>query len=348
MTKTNAMTDLQQPAPELPDSAVGTLLKEKYGLHGTWRALLSERDQNFRVTTTSGDRYVLKIANAAEDASTTERQVAVLNHLEISGCPVSTPRVVRSNDGASLETVEFDEVQYRCRLVTFLDGAVQSSRPDTEAFAVSLGEATAHLLGALADFHSDVADQPLLWDLQHASQLRPLLDHILDDALRNACRDVLDDFDEFAQPILATLPRQAIHGDLNSDNVLAGECDQVAGVIDFGDMVRAPRVCELAITAAYQRGSRQDPLQFVCAYLRGFARHQSLTPTEAELIFDLVRARLTASISILHWRQAERGADDEYARRSLDSESTAAGFLRALDALGRERANTEIARSLSI
>ena len=120
------------------------------------------------------------------------------------------------------------------------------------------------------------------------------------------------------------------------------------GVIDFGDMVEAPRVCELAIAAAYQRGAADDPLQYVRAFLRGVGNAGSLDAAEANVLYDLIRARLTSSITILHWRSAERGENDEYARRSLESERSAGAFLLALEKLGRERANGEIAHSLRI
>ena len=54
-------------APEFALEDVRRLLHEHYGLDGELRALVSERDQNIRVTLPSKERYVLKIANAAED-----------------------------------------------------------------------------------------------------------------------------------------------------------------------------------------------------------------------------------------------------------------------------------------
>lgn len=50
-------------------------LREHYGLDAAVSALVSERDQNFRVRSSDGAEYVFKIANAAEPAQVTDFQV---------------------------------------------------------------------------------------------------------------------------------------------------------------------------------------------------------------------------------------------------------------------------------
>ena len=60
-----------------------------------------------------------------------------------------------------------------------------------------------------------------------------------------------------------------------------------------------------------------------------------LADAEIELLYDLVRARLVATISILCWRAATRGADDEYSSQNLSGEGDAAAFLLRLTAIGR-------------
>ena len=43
------------------------LVKKHYGLAVVAKILISERDQNFELTTEDGEKYVLKIANSAEE-----------------------------------------------------------------------------------------------------------------------------------------------------------------------------------------------------------------------------------------------------------------------------------------
>ncbi len=342
-----SITGISQPAPQVPDSVIEKTLLERYGLRGTWRPLLSERDQNLWVQTPAGEHYVFKIANASEDGPTTATQVTVLEHLRTRDCAVQTPQVMRSQDGRRLVHLNVDGVTYRCRLVTFVQGQPLSSQTLNVTFAEDFGRRTADLLAALSDYELVIDRQPLLWDIQNASQLRSLLPHVKEPALHDAAEQAIDDFDQRVLQRLTELDSQTIHGDLNDDNVIARDADTLAGVIDFGDMVRAPRVCELAIAAAYLRGTAEQPLKFIAPYLRGFRQRDRLSETEADLLFDLIRVRLTASITILRWRLAERGEGDEYAARSLGSERTAEAFLHALDQLGRARVNAVFRQELS-
>ena len=69
-------------------------------------------------------------------------------------------------------------------------------------------------------------------------------------------------FTEHARPALPGLRAQAIHNDLNLYNVLVDprDHDVIAGILDFGDMVRAPLVNDLAVAASYQLEPGADPL----------------------------------------------------------------------------------------
>ena len=58
---------------------------EHFGIQATARPLPSERDQNFLLTNSAGEKFVLKIANALESREFLEAQNAVLNHLAKAG-----------------------------------------------------------------------------------------------------------------------------------------------------------------------------------------------------------------------------------------------------------------------
>jgi Ser/Thr protein kinase RdoA (MazF antagonist) len=70
-------------------------------------------------------------------------------------------------------------------------------------------------------------------------------------------------FTQHVMPILRSLRAQTIHNDLNPHNILAvgANTDQIAGVIDFGDMLRTPLIQELATAAAYQPAVGTHPMQ---------------------------------------------------------------------------------------
>ena len=71
-----------------------------------------------------------------------------------------------------------------------------------------------------------------------------------------------------AAPRLEALPHSLIHGDANDENVLVQE-GRISGLLDFGDCLENPTVCELAITLAY---AMLDRLEDRCWAAVGDAR----------------------------------------------------------------------------
>jgi Ser/Thr protein kinase RdoA (MazF antagonist) len=141
-------------------------------------------------------------------------------------------------------------------------------------------------------------------------------------------------------PLKRRLVHQVIHSDANPENVVSD--DDAIGFIDFGDIVYAPRVYDVAIAASYLRQGGDDPLALIRPFIAGYHAIAPLALTEIEVLFDLVRARLAASIGLLYWRLQDRPESDEYRRKSLETESNASQFLAALDATGREKFTNKI------
>ena len=223
-----------------------------------------------------------------------------------------------------------------------------SELPTSPQLARNLGESAARLDLALIDFEHPGDSPLLLWDLQRAAGLRDLLPYIEEAELRAAVAACLDDFDARVEPALPVLRRQVIHSDLHGDNVLVGGDHEnaIAGVIDFGDMVRAPLIMELGVAASYLRSAQSDTLSLIAPFVVAYNSFIPLQADELELLFDLVRARLAATISILRWRVAQRGADDEYASLQGQGESDAEAFLLRLDSLGRSKFLSAISKSI--
>lgn len=329
------------PAPQFSEAAVRRTLQSEFGLRGDLMPLVSERDQNFRVATPDGQRYICKIANASEPQVATDFQIAALLHLEKEQCPVTTPRVLHTVNGDVAAWIAGEHEgapNHCCRVVSFVAGELLSSVSPSPLLMAHFGRSAARLDLALTSFQHDESGQVLLWDLQRAGALRDILEFVTDSALQDAVRCCIDDFDSRVQPSLPDLRRQVIHADLNSDNVLVKQGSQVAGFIDFGDMLHAPLIMEVAIAGSYLRPAASDDVlawfnPFVAAYHFVLPLHDS----ELELLFDLLRARLATSITILAWRSTVRGSGDAYSQQNLQAESDAAGYLLRLDELGRDR-----------
>ncbi len=342
--KDNPLAAIAEETPAFSDAEAIAVARDHYGLDVTVRSLVSERDQNFQLLSATGQRYVLKIANAAELRLVTDFQIKALmhirNHLSRNAVQINTPAVKETLAGESHVILIRSGVEHVARVVSFVDGVPIEGRVPSARLCRNMGVYLAHLGAALRDFEHPGSAQSLLWDLQKALNLRELLQHI---PARSAKRDVelaLNDFEEFALPHILSVRRQVIHSDFNPDNVLtdAENPDVVAGVIDFGDMLTAPLIADVAIGASYVRPTDGNPLTLVADFIAGYHSVTPLTLQEIDMFFELMKARLCASIVILYWRASFRDRGDPYLEKLLNAESFAEHFLAKLATVPRKNA----------
>ena len=293
--------------------------------------LVSERDQNFLLSTDAGERVVLKIANAEEERVVTEFQLAALAHIEArAGGANLAPRVVATQDGRPSTVVEKGGQSHLCRIVTYLPGRLLADAVLTPDLCRGFGRFMGMLDDALSSFDHPGAHQVLLWDMQRALELRALLPHLTGEA-RLLVEATLTEFETQVQPMLGRLPTQVVHNDANPGNVLVSEeTDRVVGVIDFGDMLRAPRVVEVAIACAYLRSFGEDPLLLTRAFVAGYHAVKPLQPAELDVLHVAIKTRLATTVAVMAWRASLRDRDDAYLLQTQSSEDDAQDFLRRL------------------
>lgn len=321
--------------PNVGAAQVSLAVKEQYGLQGEYTPLVSERDQNFKLQSDNGQCYVVKIASLAEEPLVTDFQIAALSHLETEDI-AGVPRIVRTRRGADRGTVETGVADSASlRLVTWVEGTLLSDSQQTPDVARRFGRYLARLDKALVGFTHPGDAQLLLWDTQRASELRQLLRYVDSIEVRKMIELALDDFEGCTQDAIRCLPSQVIHNDANSDNVLVDEEGDIAGIIDFGDMLAAPRAIEVSTAAAYLRNTDGDPLNLVVPFVSGYHDIFPLKRAEIECLYDLIRARLAMTLTILYWRLSARKPGDPYREKSLAGERAAYDFLLALTNKGQ-------------
>ena len=342
MPNDDPLAIIESEPPRFSEAAARDILERHYGIAGSLQPLVSERDQNFRVRADDGAGYVLKIANAKEDPKATEFQIQALLHLEAVGAAaqLNTPRIIRTCEDETHVVGICANEPHLVRLVSYVAGVPLGERVPDARLACSMGKYLAELGRALRDFHCEASEQRLLWDMQHATDLRRLDGFIEDEQLRELVAQTLDEFEQHALQRFATLRAQVIHADFNPDNVLmdAASGAEVAGVIDFGDMVRAPLVVDVAIGASYLRPETGNPLALIAEFLLGYSRITPLDAAEIAILFTLIKTRIAASISIAGWRASARGAGDPYLEKNRPAEDRTAQFLVRLAEIPRENA----------
>ncbi|WP_334174311.1 phosphotransferase [Pseudoxanthobacter sp.] len=319
-----------------------------FGLAVSARPLTSERDRNFHLIDAAGRGFVLKIVNAQEDPAVTDFQTQAFLHVVRRNPALPVARVMPARDGRYEARVELaDGSRCQARIVTHLPGEPLARVRASAALRRSIGRSLAELDRALADFEHPGADHPLLWDLKSADALLPLQESIADAGLRARAEAGLQPFLDHVRPAMARLPFQVIHNDFNPHNVLADPAapEKVTGVIDFGDMVRAPRINDVAVAAAYHVGPAEAALDGVAELVAAYHAVFPLEPQEVELLFDLVMARQVATVTITAWRAARYPDNAAYILRN---QPRAVAGLAVLTAIERDRAQAVLRRACAM
>ncbi len=276
---------------------LSAFLKKNYQLSGTLTPLVGELDLNFRLRTSTGKEYILKIAHFGESLEHLEMQHAIMTHLLEMNLDYHLPKVVSTLDGQQILKITDEQNRERfLRILTWVPGTLLAhTNPHTPALLKDTGHLMGAITKALEGFQHPGAERVLRWDLAQADWL---MAHSQELKQPQIVQPFLDDFIKIIKPKINTLPQQVIHNDANDYNLLVDASEQIAlGLIDFGDAVYTLRIAELAILIAYAIMHKPDVLAAAVKVTSGFNETCPLLPEEIELLYTLVGLRLTTTVT---------------------------------------------------
>jgi hydroxylysine kinase len=331
-------------ADRLTEAAAVQIAREHFGLNAQATLLTGERDQNF-VLRTGNRRVVLKVSHPDEDRGAIDFQTAALLRVAQVDPDLPTPRIIPARNGKSEAEVEDRDGATRvARVISFLPGIMSAQSPSSSRLRLAIGDKLAKLDKALAGFSHPADTFELSWDLGQASRLRPMVADVANPTDRANAERALDRFDSAIAPVLPGLRHQVIHNDFNPFNILVSEDDPgtITGVLDFGDMIRAPLINDLAVATAYQVGRDGDPLAPVLEIVAAYSAVLPLTKEESDLLYDLIATRLTMNLVIAEWRAARHPENRTYI---LKNHPAAVSGLIQLSGIARTDAQARLRRA---
>jgi len=345
--QTNGSTDsLSEAPPNCSAEFVGDFVQRIYGIDGEVSQLACERDQIFAIYTKTGEDFVLRLTNPAEQRQVTKFQTEAMRHLNRVNPELPIPRVVLCENGeAEIEVSLPDNRLSIARLITLLPGVPLASVPERAAdVRASMADAIAKMDHAFQNFFLPVADHELLWDMKHTLKLRELVVYLQDDDTRKLVERGLHAFERNVAPIQLSLRAQVIHNDFNFSNVMIDEHKaEITGVLDFGDMVYAPLIYDLAVALAYQfSGDDDDALCVIEEFTLCYHRIIPLQRQELEILYDLITTRQVLTLLITQWRASVYPQNRQYILRNY---ATARVGINRLAALGRDKVTQVLVRA---
>jgi hydroxylysine kinase len=337
----------------VPIAWAESLVRERYKLLGHMTPLSGERDANFLLRVTPGieavpHQYMLKVSHPVETPLVADFQTQALLHVAAKDPELPVQRVVPTVDGRpSFDAEAPDGARRVVRLFGYLPGLPMPRARRSAAQRANVARALARLDRALSGLRHPAGELELPWDIQRADRVRSLLVHVADPVRRALAQRAIDGFTQRAKPVLPGLRRQPIHNDFNIYNLLVDDHDhdRIAGILDFGDMVQAPLIDDLAVAASYQIEEAGDALATIAQFAAAYHALLPLQPAELDVLLDLVRARLAMVVAISGWRAARHPENAAYLLRN---NAVSWARLQACDAIAISDARTTLRRACAL
>jgi Ser/Thr protein kinase RdoA (MazF antagonist) len=300
------LADLNFDPPCLPDRQLLEIAAHHFGIRGQISHLPGERDQNARIRTADGGGFVLKVSSAGADPQGADFQARALVHIAEHDPGLPVPRMVRLQNGGLIAPFQSAAGEHQVRMLTYLPGILyQDGRAPSQQGLRGIGAFLGRLDRVLASFRHPAAGHWMPWDVTNGLVFNPQLKSLLSAEVRTMLEPAWRRLEHEVYPQLASLRNQIIHQDAHAANLLRPTVDDeaITGLIDFGDMVHGPLICELAVAIAHLLEGGGDPLRIITPVCAGYHSVYPLAGTEIALLPDLVIARLILTLQLLEFRR---------------------------------------------
>lgn len=290
------------------------VLQQVWGVDAQLSSLDGEYDLNLLAV---GQRnYVLKIMRPNCEESFIDLQCRTFNHLRQHAPDLPIPDIIKTLKGELYTRVKDENGKERIVwLLEKIEGVTYARfGAKNNALLYELGATVGEMDKALQGFTHPALVRDFKWNLCQAQWIAGHIETISSASRNVIIQQIIDDYHSIHSSLLK-LPQSAIHNDVNDYNILIQgsltQSHRVSGIIDLGDMCSGPRICDLAICAAYLVLDCSEPVKALEALVSGYHSRYPLTTEEIEMLWPLLRMRLAVSV-VNSTLMAKETPDDPY------------------------------------
>ena len=297
-------------------------LKIHWGIEAKLSTLPGELDQNFLAQQKDGSKCILKIMRPECPDWLIKAQINVIDHLNNKDVELKVPKVWKSSVGTSfIREVDWSGNERLIWVQNYIPGKCYAEiKQKSTDISFDIGVTLGNIAQALSDYKDENLIRDFKWNLPGSLWIKKHISVIGDINRLKIVSKIIDDFEEIL-PKLYNLRQQTTHNYPNDYNILvSGEKYQslnVSGIIDFGDICVAPRICDLSIAAAYIVLDNPKPEKMLAALVACYNSVYPLTVEEVDLVWRLLRVRLAVSV-VNSTLLASKNLDDAYITISQD------------------------------
>jgi len=271
------------------------------------KSLNSERDKNFLININSKQKYVLKISNSKETIDFLDLQDYVLKKLsKRTSLKKYIPKIIHSSI-----KIYSDLMNRKCyvRILTYIDGKMYASVKHDSILEKSLGILLGNLSKELQNLIKSSAFRKFQWD---PSKIKWINKEVL--IFKGKNKEILlknlKEHNIFVTNNLNKLRFSLTHGDVNNYNLVVNE-HKISGLLDYGDLIYAPTINDLAVSLSYALMKKNDLYSTLKNIIVSYHGVFQISFDEIFSLMSLVKARLTITV-VMAEKQRKKFPDNKY------------------------------------
>ena len=277
--------------------SIENLVANYYGMEVKASPLNGYDELNFLLTDNAGKKNVLKLSNSQHDFYFLDAQIKILQHLSKSDLALQLQQYTLNKIGETLTELSIEDKTYYIRILSYLEGTFWVDTPNkTDELHLNLGKFLGKMDKNLSNFKHAGMHRHYTWDISTARDASYRLNCIKDHEKRRMVDYFILQFETEILPTLSSFRHSYTHNDANDYNVLVKEND-IAGLIDFGDMVYTALINNVAVACTYAMLNNQQPLEAAAEVVKGYHQIYPLTEKELNILYYLIAARLCISVT---------------------------------------------------